>query len=119
MALCAILWLDIIWLDVPNFGRPVISSSHIRISRNAAAPLLPGSGARFIRGDKKERIMKTKAAVSPKDASDIKLAVDKTLELGSTSDEQLLALGISPESLARNRNAIAAGIRASGIEFAA
>lgn len=62
--------------------------------------------------------MKTKI-VTAEDKRDIKLAVDKILELGSMSDEQIHDLGISPESLARNRNAIAAGIRASGMQFAA
>ena len=62
--------------------------------------------------------MKTKV-VTAEDKRDIKLAVDKILELGSMSDEQILDLGISAESLARNRNAIAAGIRASGMQFAA
>ncbi|MBB3608636.1 hypothetical protein [Rhizobium sp. BK602] len=62
--------------------------------------------------------MKSKTATA-EDKRDIELAVSKTLELGSMSDEQVLALGISPESLARNRNAIAAAIRASGMHFAA
>ncbi|WP_412064013.1 hypothetical protein [Rhizobium sp. SYY.PMSO] len=62
--------------------------------------------------------MKTKTA-STEDKRDIKLAIDKIVELGSMSDEQILDLGISPESLARNRHAIAAGVRASGMQFAA
>ncbi|MFT4162738.1 hypothetical protein [Shinella sp.] len=62
--------------------------------------------------------MKTKTA-STEDKRDIKLAIDKIVELGSMSDEQILDLGISPESLARNRSAIAAGVRASGMQFAA
>lgn len=53
------------------------------------------------------------------DERDIDLVVAKTIERGSMSDEQALALGISPESLARNRNKIAARIRASSMEFAA
>ncbi len=62
--------------------------------------------------------MKTSTA-STEDKRDIKLAVDKIVERGSMSDEQILDLGISPESLARNRHAIAAGVRASGMQFAA
>ncbi len=62
--------------------------------------------------------MKTKI-VTTEDKRDIKLAVDKILELGSMSDDQITDLGITPESLARNRNAIAAGVRASGMQFAA
>lgn len=62
--------------------------------------------------------MKTSIATAD-DKRDIKLAIAKIVELGSMSDEQILDLGISPESLARNRGAIAAGVRASGMQFAA
>ena len=62
--------------------------------------------------------MKTKI-VTAEDKRDIKLAVDKILELGSMSDDQITDLGITPESLARNRNAIASSVRASGMQFVA
>jgi hypothetical protein len=63
--------------------------------------------------------MKSKQSSTSADEADIKLMVDKTIERGSMTEEQVLTLGISRESYLRNAAAVAARVRASGHEFAA
>jgi hypothetical protein len=63
--------------------------------------------------------MKNRQHLASTDETDIKLMVDKTIERGSMTEEQVLALGVSRESYLRNAPAVAARVRASGHEFAA
>ncbi|CAN7429050.1 hypothetical protein LJR251_002729 [Rhizobium rhizogenes] len=56
---------------------------------------------------------------SAADERDIKLVVDTTIERGSMTEAQVLALGVSRESYLRNGPEIAARLRARNIQFAA
>lgn len=61
--------------------------------------------------------MKSKSVLSVADERDIALVVDKTIERGSMTEDQVLALGVSRESYQRNSAAIAARIRSSEMQF--
>ena len=63
--------------------------------------------------------MKATPNTSATDASDVQLMVKLTLERGSLTKEQVLKAGISEASFNRNFEAVAAGVRAANMEFAA
>ncbi|RKD61531.1 hypothetical protein [Rhizobium sp. WW_1] len=61
----------------------------------------------------------SKSKISAADQIDIKLVVNATVERGSMTENQILALGISRESYVRNIPHIAAELRARNIDCAA
>ncbi len=61
----------------------------------------------------------SKIKISAADQSDIKLVVNTTVERGSMTEGQILALGVSRESYLRNLPHIAAELRARNIQHAA
>ncbi len=63
--------------------------------------------------------MKTKSDTSATDARDIQLMVKLALERDGLTKEQALSAGISEASFTRNFEAVAAGVRAANMEFAA
>ncbi|MFB2562454.1 hypothetical protein [Rhizobium sp. IMFF44] len=63
--------------------------------------------------------MKTNSDTTSADALDIQLMIKLTLERNGISKEDALKAGISEASFNRNFEAVAAGVRAANMEFAA
>lgn len=57
-------------------------------------------------------------SLSTKDEHDIKLIVETTAEHGTMTEAHAIALGVSRESVLRNREEIAARLRARSMHFA-
>jgi hypothetical protein len=69
--------------------------------------------------DRNRSLHMSKSKISAADQIDIKLVVNATVERGSMTENQILALGISRESYVRNIPHIAAELRARNIDCAA
>ncbi|NTG74503.1 hypothetical protein G6M02_14345 [Agrobacterium rhizogenes] len=62
--------------------------------------------------------MPADTSLSIDDERDIELIVEATIERGSITEAQAIALGVSRESFTRNGEKIAARIRARSVHFA-